>query len=88
MQNESPSVNLRRSKAIGLLQSKSVWVAFIMFLFAVLRYFGVGLPDALAQEIVNQDWTNIVQALISVAILIARTLFLGTPIKGLWQSKV
>ncbi len=76
------------AKAIGLLQSKTVWVAFLMLIFSILRFFGVGLPDELASEIVNQDWTNVVQALVSVAVLIMRTLFLGAPVKGWWVKSV
>ena len=71
----------------SLLQSKIFWLALVNFVLALLAGFTnkTVSPD-MADEIVSFDWGNIGQALISVAIVLARWLFTSTRIGGLFTA--
>lgn len=66
------------------IKSKIVWIAVANFVLALIGGFTMKTIDPLVgAEIVNLDWSNIVQAVISVAMILARVLFTNTIIKGI-----
>jgi hypothetical protein len=70
-------------QAKGLLKSKIVWLAIINLILALVNHFtGRVAPEGLSEEIVGMDWSNLVQALLSVAMIVARWLIQPRPIVG------
>lgn len=55
--------------------SKIVWVAFAAFLLSIAAAFGYEAPEGTAEQIVDQDWTAPVAAILNVAIIVARIFF-------------
>ena len=54
-------------------QSKIFWLAFLNLISAIsMGLFDFTIDPEVQEEIVNLDWTNIIQALISVFIIVIR----------------
>lgn len=64
-------------------QSKIVWLAFVGLLLALAGHFGYQAPEGTAEQIVDQDWSNLVTAGINAVIIVARVFFtnktIGSP---------
>jgi hypothetical protein len=68
----------------GLLKSKIVCLAIINLLIALIQFFtGRLAPEGMAEHILGLDWGSLAQALISVAMILARWLFTPRPIAGI-----
>lgn len=68
----------------ALFKSKIFWLAFLGFVFSLVGgWTNKTIDPGTAAEIVNLDWSNILQAAISAAVIIARAFFTNTKISGL-----
>ncbi len=67
----------------GLFNSKIFWLALVSFLISVVQLLtGKEIPAGTAEQIVAIDWTNIVQAILSLLVIVARAFFSGSTIGG------
>ncbi|MCA0235452.1 MAG: phage holin [Bacteroidetes bacterium] len=73
----------------GIFKSKIFWVAAVSFLLSVVQLLtGKEVPAGTAEQIVGIDWTNIVQAILSLLVIVFRVFFSGTTIGGLFGGRL
>lgn len=53
-------------------KSKTFWAAFIFSVFNVANYFGFDFSQEDANQIVNQDWNNLLNAAFGVLVIVLR----------------
>lgn len=64
---------LTMSEVKTFLKSKTFWLAFMIFISAVVKgVFGFEIGEGQIEEVVNLDWSNITEALFAVFIIAIR----------------
>ena len=73
VKNPNEPQNLTAGDVKSFFASKTFWLAALMFISSILNgLFGVEIDEETQTEIVNLDWSNILQAFASVLILAIR----------------
>ena len=70
---DTKPANLSTADLKSLLQSKIFWIALLNLVAVMLKgLFNISIDDTTQMEIINLDWSNILQGILSLALIVIR----------------
>lgn len=58
----------------SVFKSKTFWIAFIWTILSVANYFGYGFEYSDAEQIVGQNWQDLVNAIFGAVMIVLRVI--------------